>query len=299
MIDELGDRMKRYESVAKSYLLPRSYTILRVDGRAFHTYCRNLQRPIDPGYVEDFDAMAVYLCENVANCKLGYAQSDELTLLLCDFENLGTQQFFDGNIQKITSVVASMATASFNKVRYKRKLGAPDCFGGAEDDEYSYSYDPGHLQDVLEQPLATFDCRAFTVPTRIEAMNSFIWRNQDCMRNAISMFAQSIFSSKELNGKSSPEKIQMMYEKTGITWEDRDEKSRFGRYFIKNTFEETITLPAKKLVAKHNILLNTEFSEFAYVQEAGNVERTRWVSAPAWKFTDDKDRLLALIPAQP
>ena len=81
-LDSLGDRMKKYESVTRICLLPRSYTFARIDGRSFHSYLRGCKRPFDADVISDMDATAIYLCENVQNAKLGYVQSDEITLLL-------------------------------------------------------------------------------------------------------------------------------------------------------------------------------------------------------------------------
>src|SRR5699024_4096021 len=107
-----GDRMKKsYENRTKQFLPRRTNTIVRLDGKAFHSYCKGLNKPFDEGLIEDMQQTTVYLCKNIQGCKAGYTQSDEITLLLTDYDKLKTEAFFNGNIQKITSVIASMATA--------------------------------------------------------------------------------------------------------------------------------------------------------------------------------------------
>lgn len=261
MLDLLGDRMKGYENVTRGTLMGKSYTIARVDGRSFHTYCKGLKKPYDEDYIADFDATAQYLCKEIQNCKLAYTQSDEMTFLLCDFDTYTTSPFFGGGIQKITSVVASMAAAKFNHLRLLRKLGKPSNVDrrrlGLEDD--LWFYDPGHIQDIFtNNKLAAFDCRVYNVPSRMEAMNSFIWRNQDCIRNAISTYAQSLFSGKELNKVNSASKIAKIEEKTGKSWESVSESFRFGR----------LTVPDEK----------------------------GWKTVPAWKFSEDNTKILKYIP---
>lgn len=259
--DSLGDRMKAYENVTRYHLLPRSYVFLRCDGRAFHSYLRGCKRPFDSRVMEDMDATAVYLCENVQNVKLGYVQSDEITLLLCDFDSYETSQFFDGNIQKIVSVVASMATAKFNQLRSQRFTKSMNLLG----EEFN---------------LATFDCRGWVVPTQWEAANVFIWRNQDYARNSVSMVAQSQFSHKELQGKSTTDMHEMLHAK-GINWAtDFSDREKNGGLIVKESYQASVSIPDTA-----NFKVNSAV-----------VERTRWVSKGAWKFTEDKDKLLTMIP---
>ena len=114
--DSLGDRMKEnYENRAKTYLVRRMPVIIRLDGKAFHTFTRGLKRPYDEIFHNTMNQTMKYLCENIQGCKLGYTQSDEITLLLTDYDTLTTDAWFDNNVQKICSVSASMATMAFNK----------------------------------------------------------------------------------------------------------------------------------------------------------------------------------------
>jgi len=171
MHDSLGDRMKvNYESRTKTLLPRRTYSIIRIDGKAFHTYTRGLERPFDKQLVEDMNATAICLCSEIQGAKFAFVQSDEISILLTDFDKLTTSAWFDGSIQKIVSVSASIATAVFNQIRAGKQ--------------------------------AMFDSRVFTIPSRTEVENYFIWRQQDATRNSISSVAQSLYSHRELNTKS-------------------------------------------------------------------------------------------------
>jgi tRNA(His) guanylyltransferase len=206
MKDSLGDRMKGfYESRTKQFLPRRTYTIIRIDGKAFHTYTKGLDKPFDRILMQDMDATAKYLCQNIQGAVLAYVQSDEISILVTDFENLNTDAWFDGNIQKITSVSASLATAKFNQLRAGK--------------------------------LAHFDSRVFTIPTKTEVANYFVWRQRDCVRNSISSVAQSLFSHKELNGKSTNEMQDMCFTLKGINWNDFTVKEKRGRLIIKEALE--------------------------------------------------------------
>jgi len=203
MKDKLGDRMKGYyESRTQTHLPRRTYTIIRLDGKAFHTYTKKLNKPFDAKLMDDMFWTARGLCGAIQGCKLGYTQSDEISLLLTDFDNLETDAWFDGNVQKMVSVSAAMASSVFNSRR------EPDKFGN-------------------EQKLAFFDARVFTIPTKVEVENYFIWRQKDWIRNSISLVAQSHFSPKELHGKSIKDRLKML-EEIGDLWESYDEWERMG-----------------------------------------------------------------------
>ena len=119
--DSLGDRMKTYEYVTRTYLTRRMPVIIRLDGKAFHTFTRGLKKPFDEIFVKAMQDTMKHLCENVQGCVLGYTQSDEITLVLVDYHDRDTSAWFDNNIQKMASVSASMATMAFNQyfaIRY-------------------------------------------------------------------------------------------------------------------------------------------------------------------------------------
>lgn len=260
--DSLGDRMKGYESVSQSRVTPRSYTFLRVDGRAFHSYLKGSKKPFDRDFIEDMDSTAVHLCEQVQNAKLGYVQSDEITILLCDFENINTDQFFGGNVQKIASVVASMASSKFNHLRFLRELRS------------------GSSRNLYSLKLADFDCRVWNVPCRMEAYNTFVWRNNDAARNSISMVAQSLYSHKELHGKSSADKQEMIFTK-GINWNAYDKSLKNGRLIVREEYR--IDNPCCEINLSDG-------------KPSEPMMRTRWVVKPAEKFTQSKETLLNMIP---
>lgn len=216
MKDSLGNRMKEfYENRSRFFLPRRTYSVIRVDGKAFHTYTKKLERPFDEGFIEDMDLTACYLCKNIQGAKLAFVQSDEISILLTDFDKITTDAWFDGNIQKIASVSASMATANFNANRVARAI------------------DLG-LESFLK--FAEFDSRVFTIPSYTEVENYFIWRQQDTIRNSISSVAQSLYSHKELKGKNTSEMQEMCFQK-GINWNDYPAKLKRGRLILKKEYK--------------------------------------------------------------
>ncbi len=235
MKDSLGDRMKGfYEDRTRHKLTRRTYTIIRVDGKAFHTYTKGLEKPFDDGLIEDMNETAAYLCKNIMGAKLAYVQSDEISVVITDFDDLSTEAWFDGNLQKMSSVAASLATAKFNQSRMLRESNAGSMISS------------GHIaSDEIENfKLAMFDARVFQIPYREEVINYLIWRQQDATRNSISSVAQANFSTKELHGKNTTKMQDMLMLEKGINWNDFTPRQKRGgiirKYTVKNVDTDTI-----------------------------------------------------------
>ena len=212
-------RMKsNYENRSKTFLTRRTPVICRLDGKAFHTWTRGLKKPFDEGLIDDMEATTKFLCENIQGVKLGYCQSDEISLLLTDYETLDTQAWFDYNVQKMTSISASMAAAKFNQLRVFRML---------VDTGSSYSSDTR----VENFHLAFFDSRVFNIPKE-EVSNYFLARQKDAVKNSIAMLAQSLYSPKELHKKNQSDMQELCWQK-GHNWNDLDYRKKRGCTIIK------------------------------------------------------------------
>lgn len=213
--DALGTRMKEnYEQRVRHMLPRRTYTIVRLDGRSFHTYTRGLDRPFDQQLMDDMGEVALFLCREVAGVALAYTQSDEISLVLTDFANPKTEAWFDGNQQKIVSISAALATAKFNELR------------------------PGKI--------AVFDSRAFTIPDPGEVGNYLVWRQQDATRNSVSMAAQAHFSHRELHGKSGGEMQDMLWREHGINWNNYPDRFKRGTVVASHTELSPVTYVDKR-----------------------------------------------------
>lgn len=234
--DSLGDRMnENYENRAKTYLLRRTPVIIRLDGKAFHTFTKGLMKPYDELFHDTMNATMKYLCENIQGCKVGYTQSDEITLLLTDYDTLDTSAWFDYNVQKICSVSASMATMAFNKCL--RELTENYLRSDAWVNHY-WEEDVAAYADTLKRAIdkgAMFDSRCFNIPKE-EATNCFIWRQQDATRNAIQMLGQCNFSHKELQNKSCNDIQDMLMTQKGINFNDMPTEFKRGVCCVKETY---------------------------------------------------------------
>ena len=187
MKDELGRRMKAYYEDALRLVLPRrTYTVVRVDGRAFHSFTSGMERPYCRRLADALDGAALHLCREMTGCRFAYGQSDEYSFLLTDFEQEDAPVWFDGNVQKIVSVAASVYTAAFLRA-----------FGG--------------------ERLAAFDARVMMIPQRAEVEKYFVWRQLDASANSLNMLASAHYTHAELLGKSTAEKHELLHAK-GVNW---------------------------------------------------------------------------------
>lgn len=227
MIDKMGDRLKYYEGIeAGRILIPHLPICIRVDGRAFHTFTRGMKRPYDTDMSNSMIETMKYLVEKTDAC-IGYVQSDEISLILSDMKD----PMFGGRIQKLTSIIASMATAKFNQVIHQ--------------------YFP-------DKPLAEFDCRVWNVPNRTEAANTILWREFDATKNSISMAARAYYSDKQLLGKNSSEKQDMLMEK-GVNWNEYPTFFKRGSYAKRTVIQRKFTEEElRQLPEKHEARQNPD-----------------------------------------
>lgn len=229
MKDDLGTRIKKnYENRTRYYLPRRTYTIIRLDIRSGHNYCENLKRPFDDGLIEDLNQTVVKVVKDMSGFVFAYLQSDEISILLVDFGASNTEAWFDGNIQKMASVSASMVTAEFNRLRLLRQMT-----------------DAG-VVNVTSFPFACFDSRVFTIPDRVEVYNYFIWRWKDYSRNSVTMVANAYFSHQELDGKSISQRHDMLMSK-GINWSAMREDYKNGRFVCNTSLNILKVISAWKL----------------------------------------------------
>lgn len=223
--DNLGTRMKSYEYVTRNFLTKRVPVIIRLDGKAFHTFTKGMKKPFDEVLIRTMQDTAKYLCENIQGCKIAYTQSDEITLLLTDYETIDTESWFNYNIQKMVSVSSSMATLSFNKFfRFNVETMIN------KDIEINYYL---KLKNKIDNAL--FDSRVFNIPKE-EVCNCFIWRQQDATRNSIQMVGQYYFSHKELNKKNCNEIQEMLFSQKGINWNDYSVYLKRGSCIVKENY---------------------------------------------------------------
>ena len=228
--DDIGTRMKDfYEQIPKTKLMRRCPVAIRIDGKAFHTYTRNFKRPFDSIFMRAMQETMKYLCENIQGCVLGYTQSDEITLILVDYEKINSSAWFDYEVQKLCSVSASMATMRFNQVFARLVQEVKE--EGTEDPKYI------KVLDKACEAGAMFDSRCFNIPKE-EVTNLIYWRQLDASRNSIQMVGHANFSQKQMHGKSTGDIQDMLMLEKNINWNDFPVACKRGSCCIRGQADE-------------------------------------------------------------
>ena len=230
--DELGTRMKEYyEQIPKIKLMRRTPVALRIDGKAFHTFTKGFKKPFDDILISAMQNTMKYLCQNIQGCVFGYTQSDEITLILIDYQTLTTSAWFDYEVQKMCSITSSMATMIFNKEFTRIANNYIDNTMEA----WNISDDEKKYMNTLEKAItkgAMFDCRAFNIPKE-EVTNLVYWRQLDATRNSIEMVGRAYFSHKQLYRKNTSQIQDMLHEQFGINWNNFPTEQKRGSACIK------------------------------------------------------------------
>jgi len=239
---DLAVRMKKYEQASKLFLTNRMPALIRLDGKAFHSFTKGMERPFDKILIESMWEAAQYLCENIMGAKLAYVQSDEITILLTDYDTLQTQPWFNKNVQKMVSVSASMATMAFNLAFFARAVLA------------------GSLTHSDKALRAMFDSRVFTIPKE-DVCNNFIWRQQDATRNAIQMVGQANFSHNQLMNKSCNDIQEMLFQEKGVNFNDMPTHLKRGACIVKEVYEVDGVIRTRWVVDK-NIPIFTQRRDY-------------------------------------
>jgi tRNA(His) guanylyltransferase len=217
----LGDRMKGYERATRTVLPRRTYTLIRVDGRAFHSYLRGAAKPYDYDFMADMDAVAEALCSEISGSVFAFTQSDEISVLAIDFGGPNTQPWFAGEVQKVVSSAAALASVTL----CRRRPGAP-----------------------------TFDARAFTLADPVEVANYFIWRQRDCVRNSITMAAQAVFSHRRLHGVNGTQMQELLFAEAGINWNDYPPGAKRGRVAVRHSGEREVTFTDRRTEQEQTVV---------------------------------------------
>ena len=236
--DSLGDRMKEfYENRSKNYLARRTPVIIRLDGAHFHSFTRGFVKPCDKRLMETMQEVTLELCRNIQGCVFGYTQSDEITLVLVDYNTFDSEAWFDYSVQKVCSTSAALATLYFNRI-FTRKV---EEFHKEHDKVVSDKETYGDVSIQVERVMkaydralrtgATFDSRCFNIPVE-EVLNCVLWRIKDCKRNSINSLGQSYFSHKELQGKNTSEVQDMLMDKFGINWNSLSNFEKTGTLIV-------------------------------------------------------------------
>lgn len=234
MKDALGDYLKTFErrETERRFMLEMPI-VARLDGRSFSVFTRGMRRPFDPAMSEAMRDVTRFLLAHSSAC-LGYTQSDEITLVWTS-----GHAFFDGKPQKMTSVLAALASVEFSRLASV------------------------HWPERVAKMRPVFDCRAFNVPTLDVAAQCVWWRELDATKNAVGMAAAAHYSHRELLGKGIAERHEMLHAKR-VNFNDFPAFFKRGSLFARRPVERALTdeerarIPEKHRPAEGALVVRTE-----------------------------------------
>ena len=287
--ENLKDKCEYFRSLTDYKLTPNSYVIAMLDGRSFSHMIKNkYKKPFDDVFVRIMNEVAEYLVKNIQGAKFAYTQSDEISILITDFDTPDTDAAFGYRICKLQSILASMAASKFNQLALLYDVESR-LYDNCLFDSASTIYKASEVLDELKsQKLVEFDCKVWTVPDYNTAFCHFLWRQNDCVRNSKQQTAQSFVSHKELTGKSADEQIELCKIEKGVDWNEFDDGLKYGRLIYKE----------RKLFKNYVVDNETAGYDGVAVQTMQEQEYIRnvWSSHPADIFGDDNSIIKKLIP---
>lgn len=243
----LKEKCEYFRSLTDYRLTPGSYVIAMLDGRSFSRLIKNkYKKPFDERFMHYMNSVAIYLCKNIQGAKFAYVQSDEISILITDFDTPTTDSAFGYRICKLQSLLASMAAGKFNQLVMYDEIKSRSYNTTKEDGEETIYSVEDCLSIIENEKLAEFDCKVWAVPDYNTAYCHFLWRQNDCIRNSKQQAAQTYVPNKELTGKTTDEQVEYLEAKTGIDWNQYTDGEKFGRIIYKEErfFPEDGKIPA-------------------------------------------------------
>ena len=217
--DDLGDRMKAYEAVETARTLDPALPIYaRIDGRSFSTFTRSMRRPFDPRMAAAMISTTKHLVKET-DARIGYTQSDEINLVWLS-EKPESEPLFRGRIHKLTSILASMAAASFQH-------------------ELRQAFQPSDAAE-LSAALPHFDARVFQLPSKTEAANVLLWRAMEARKNAVTSATRAIYSAKALHGMGQ-DRMHAMLSAKGVDFQSYPPSFKWGTWVRRLAFDRVLT----------------------------------------------------------
>ena len=255
--DTIEDRMLYLRSMSDYKLIPNTYVMVMLDGKNFSKKIKKkFKKPFDEKFISLMNATAEYVCSVVQGARLAYVQSDEISILLSDFDTPNTDGFFGYRLCKMQSIIASEATSFFNREIVKMSL--KDATTVSE-----------MLEIINKEPLYQFDCKCWNLCNYNDVFSWFLYRQNDCIKNSKSQAAQTYLSAKTLLNRHTDEQIELLKEIHGIDWYDYSDSEKYGRLVYKIIVQATREVKPGEIVT---------------------YDRTKWSAIPAPVLSTDEGR---------
>ena len=231
----LEDRMLYYRSQTDYKLEKKSYVMIMLDGKNFSTKVKKkFALPFDDLFIDIMNKTAAYVCSQVQGAKLAYVQSDEISIILTDFDTEERNCFYANRLSKMISISASLATSFFNKEVLKNIAKSKDTSADI-------------MEAFDDEPLYQFDGKAWNLPTYNDVFAWFLYRQNDCIRNSKQQVSHTFLSHKALLGLKTDEQIKLLKDTKNIDWHYYDDGKKFGRFIYKKNVESSKMVNDKEI----------------------------------------------------
>lgn len=229
----LEDKCQYYRGLTDYRIQGNNDILVMLDGKNFSTLIKNnFKKPFDNDFINMMNKTAQFLCNNVQGVKFAYVQSDEISLLITDYDTPETDTPFGGRLCKLQSILASLATSEFNKWFTLNKWYKYCVSEGKFSDDARISI--SEVDDFITNlKCAQFDCKVWTVPNQNDAFAWFLYRQLDCIRNSKQQTAQTYLPHKKLMSHDTDAQVQMLIDEKGIDWNTFIPDYKFGRFVYK------------------------------------------------------------------
>lgn len=246
----LEDKMLYFRGLSDYKLMPNSYIMIMLDGRSFSTLIKNkFEKPFSDKFINMMNETAKFVCKNVQGCKFGYVQSDEISLVLTDFDTPITDSFFGYRLSKLLSIIASLATGKFNQLLTIELLNSADSIENAK-------------ELILFSTLIQFDCKAWNLPSLNDVYAWYLYRQNDCIRNSIAHTAQAYIDHKSLQNLSTQDMLDKLLE-IGVDWNVLDDGKKYGRFIKTEDVAFADNVIRKKWIVENAFELRDNKKHFA------------------------------------
>lgn len=241
----LKDRIASYIDTSTFKLLNRLPIIITINGRSFSKITSLLEKPFALSFAECICSTLFKLSHEIEGAVFGYSFNDEIIIIARNDQHLDTSPWYDNNIQKISSVVSSMATLHFNN--------------------YANSID----LNLMGEPV--FSTNIFNVPNITEAINVMIYKQQQNIQNSVhfACFYELLkkydkTDIKEiLSGTSYDDKVNLLQHECNIDFNEYPLAFRRGVACYR--MPQVIHFNDNEII-KNKFILNTELPIFTKEQ---------------------------------
>ena len=251
-----------YESDSFDFLKRNMPIIIQIRLENYEKFIEKFLKPFDRLYVDSIQETLKHLCENISDCVFGYATEYSYTIVVCPSQNDEHIIGYNYDIQRMSTLAASMATLQFNRI-FEKKAKTYVMNGTNFDKTFKLNAMQVYVSSIEKG--AAFSARCFNISK--EGIYEYLHQQQkSCIENGIYEMGKTYLTESELEENSSGRVQFMVYEKEKINFDNypTDYKRGTACYRKKADFEESEASGQEQIwfIDKNMPMLKKENEEF-------------------------------------